>query len=85
MGDGQEIEMFKFWRKKQDRKKVWNDTMIDLYERQIAAREAMGVRWKCHPANSVPRKLFYKGVEVILDGSSGTVPTVFPPKLRLVK
>ncbi len=73
------------FKKRVDKRTVWNDTMIDLYERQIAARQAMGLKWKCHPANAVQRKLFFNGVEVLFDGAPPEIPTVYPPKLRIVK
>ncbi len=70
--------MFKFWRKKQDRKKVWTDTQIDLYERQMAARAALGTRYLCHPINSSPRKDVVRGQEISFDHYP-------PPKLTLVR
>ncbi len=63
-----------FWLKKKAQRLMWTDIQIDLYERQMAAREALGLKWKCHPANAVQRKL-----------DPREIPVVYPPKLRLVK
>lgn len=38
-----------------DKEKIYTDTMIDLAERQFAAREAMGEKHMLHPSKSVKR------------------------------
>jgi len=52
---------------------IWTDRQIELYERQVAAREALGQRYICHPVNDVRAK--------------NTFDVVWcpPPKLRRVK
>lgn len=36
-----------------EQRKIYDERMIRLYERQMEAREAMGTRYKCHPSNDV--------------------------------
>lgn len=44
------------WPFKKPKRKIWEENMILLYERQIAAREALGEKYAHHPANHVRRK-----------------------------
>lgn len=44
----------KFWNRKV-KQIIWTETAISLYERQIAAREAMGDKWIGHPSNDVKK------------------------------
>lgn len=63
--------MFKLFRKKAQKKVLWTDTQIDLYERQIAAREAMGPRYSCHPLNAqgpLMRVKLREGEEFVFNG-----------------
>lgn len=57
-----------FWKKKPKRE-IWTEQMIALYERQIAAREALGTRYICHPSRDLrrvdPLSLLYRGYEVL--------------------
>jgi len=64
------------WFKSKVSTQVWNESMIRLYEKQMAARAALGAQYLCHPTREV-RKLPKKG-EVTAE--FGPVPT-----LRLVK
>jgi len=68
------------WLKKKVREQIWTDTQIDLYERQMAARAALGTKYICHAMNDLPRK----------DTPLEVTPTQWtehpvPRKLRLVK
>lgn len=41
--------------KRKEKRESWTDTAINLYERQIAAREALGDKYLCHPKNDIPK------------------------------
>lgn len=75
--------MFSRWLKKKIRAQMWTDTQIELYERQMAAREALGTKYKCHPSRDAKRlptapcvRKWHSGVEF---------QYYPPPKLHLVK
>lgn len=41
------------WIQESHKPEIWTERMICLYERQIAAREALGEKYCCHPSNDV--------------------------------
>lgn len=70
--------MWPFRKKRQQ--VIWTERQIELYERQMAAREALGEKYICHRVNDVERlqSIKFQGVDFIFDG-----PKL--PKLRRVK
>jgi hypothetical protein len=61
-------------------KTLYTETMIALYEKQMAARDAMGVFWIGHPLNAVARRTDRAGeISYEIGIPSG------PPMLRIVK
>lgn len=73
--------------KKKISRTIWTETAIRLYERQMEARARLGLKWCCHPANPVQRKLFFGGVEIMFDGAAPDriAPARSVAALRLVK
>lgn len=69
------------WLKRKVSQQVWSETQIALYEKQMAAREALGTKYLCHPVNDAGRipRVKFQGVEIMFDGPAQRVP------LRLVK
>jgi hypothetical protein len=41
-----------WFKRKKERKIIWTEKQIDLYERQMAARDALGTKYICHPTNN---------------------------------
>jgi len=61
--------------KKKLQRKVWSELQISLYERQIAAREALGDQYICHPSNDSRRKTTFKTIPLLdaLKASDGNI------------
>lgn len=55
--------------KRKEKREIWTETAISLYERQVAAREALGDRYLCHPKNDSPKlhRIKFMGVEFIME------------------
>lgn len=73
------------WFKKKVRPATWTEQQMCLYEKQVAAREALGRSWSCHAMNGVerlPSKLDFRDVEV-----NFSAPLIFdaPPPTGLYK
>lgn len=86
--------MFKIFKrvKKEVREAEHRERMISLYEKQMAALEALGSRYLCSKLNAQPRKFYgYRGYDVYKIGKQEIfsadfeAPTVFPAKLRVIK
>lgn len=77
-------------RTKASKRLLFTEQQIRLYERQMAAREAMGEKYICHPANDVPHKqvidvLIKQAMEAAITQSPGLFFPTSQPKLRIVK
>lgn len=66
------FKLFTIGRRKKT--KLYTDLVIELYEKQMAAREALGTKYICHPFNDSPRlrpysrdltTIYYQGYEAI--------------------
>jgi hypothetical protein len=54
------------WFKSKKKRVIWTDIQIDLYERQIAAAQAIGDKWCLHPsrrAEPLARKVMLRLVK----------------------
>lgn len=49
------ISIFNRIFRRQAKRDIYDERMIRLFERQIEAREAMGVKYCCHRSNDVER------------------------------
>jgi hypothetical protein len=76
---------------KATKRQLFTEQQIRLYERQMAAREAMGEKYICHPANDVPHKQIIDYlIKQAIESAIMQAPDAFPfppsqPKLRIVK
>lgn len=72
------------WFRKKVRPATWTEQQICLYEKQMAARAALGTKWCCHWTRQVGRTTPSKAQPYI--GYDHTAaPAKETPKLRIVK